>query len=72
MRYYGKYIVAMFWMAAWSAVYGVFMWTALLLAPVEAETLWGFVAEQAFTYAFLLVIGALPLFLLLKRDRARN
>lgn len=70
--YYAKYFCAALWLSLFAAIYGAFMWMAVLIASVEADHFWWFLGKQAFMYAFLLVLGALPLFLLLKRDRVRN
>ena len=72
MYYYVRYIVACLWLAAWSSVYGVFMWLALLIGAAEdAESPFAFIALSAFKYGYLLVIGVLPLLFLIRRDRTR-
>jgi hypothetical protein len=70
--YYAKYLIAALWLSLFAAIYGAFMWMTVLIASVEADPFWWILGKQAFTYAFLLVLGAMPLFILLERDRARN
>jgi hypothetical protein len=63
MLYYAKYLAVGIWLSFWSGAYAVFVWIALLYAPVQTSPAM-FVATVAVKYAFMLLVGFFPLLLL--------
>jgi hypothetical protein len=69
MAYIARYVTASIWLSVCSAVYGVFMWVAVVFAPLEAESPWVWIAAQALTYLWILLVGVAPLFCVVWLDR---
>lgn len=70
MKRYLTYGLAAAWLSVCSMVYGAMMWLALMIATTRDLPL-VFFGTEALRYSFLLLLGAAPLFLIV-RDQSRK
>jgi hypothetical protein len=61
------YLLSIAWLILCAMSYGVFLWMAILLAPMGEQPGWLFVTGVAGQYLFILVMGVGPLIALKSR-----